>query len=180
MLYLYERNTASKLDFQEVSMYKKGDKVIILDYNGKPLDPAVVAEIEEVYGQDRVRLHLPDHACCMEFVDHFEKIDEETYEKLLHSVRKRDQTLAVDLQIDIRKFASKHPKKRKDEIFNVFNEDKRYVSVLNAYAGRVQMYGEDNISERFLYEYKDALRGLVRTRTFFHDLDDSIAVPSFN
>ena len=28
-------------------MYKKGDKVIILDYNGKPLIPKVVAEIEE-------------------------------------------------------------------------------------------------------------------------------------
>ena len=55
-------------------MYKKGDKVILLDYSGKPLDPAVVAEIEEVYGQDRVRLLLPDHACCLEFVDRFQKI----------------------------------------------------------------------------------------------------------
>ena len=161
-------------------MYKKGDKVIILDYSGKPLDPPVVAEIEEVYGDDRVRLLLPDHACCMEFVDRFEKIDNEKYEEILHSVRKREKALAVDLQLDIRKFASKHPRRRKDEIFNVFNQDKHYVSVLNAYAGRCQMYGEENISERFLYEYKDALAGIIRTRTFFHDLDESIPVPTFN
>ena len=161
-------------------MYKKGDKVIILDYSGKPLDPAVVAEIEEVYGDDRVRLLLPDHACCMEFVDRFEKIDNEKYEEILHSVRKREKAIAVDLQLDIRKFASKHPRRRKDEIFNVFNQDKHYVSVLNAYAGRCQMYGEENISERFLYEYKDALAGIIRTRTFFHDLDESIPVPNFN
>ena len=161
-------------------MYKKGDKVIILDYSGKPLDPAVVAEVEEVYGDDRVRLLLPDHACCMEFVDRFEKIDNEKYEEILHSVRKREKALAVDLQLDIRKFASKHPRRRKDEIFNVFNQDKHYVSVLNAYAGRCQMYGEENISERFLYEYKDALAGIIRTRTFFHDLDESIPVPTFN
>ena len=161
-------------------MYKKGDKVILLDYSGKPLDPAVVAEIEEVYGDDRVRLLLPDHACCMEFVDRFEKIDNEKYEEILHSVRKREKALAVDLQLDIRKFASKHPRRRKDEIFNVFNQDKHYVSVLNAYAGRCQMYGEENISERFLYEYKDALAGIIRTRTFFHDLDESIPVPNFN
>ena len=44
-------------------MYKKGDKVILLDYSGKPLDPPVVAEIEEVYKEDRVRLLGPDHAC---------------------------------------------------------------------------------------------------------------------
>ena len=161
-------------------MYKKGDKVILLDYSGKPLNPAVVAEIEEVYGDDRVRLLLPDHACCMEFVDRFEKIDNEKYEEILHNVRKREKALAVDLQLDIRKFASKHPRRRKDEIFNVFNQDKHYVSVLNAYAGRCQMYGEENISERFLYEYKDALAGIIRTRTFFHDLDESIPVPNFN
>ena len=161
-------------------MYKKGDKVIILDYSGKPLNPAVVAEIEEVCGPDRVRLHLPDNGCCLEFVDRFEKIDDEKYHELLHNVREREKTLAVDLQLDIRKFASKHPKKRKDEIINVFNMDKHYVSVLNAYAGRVQMYGEENINERFLYEYKDALRGIVRTRTFFHDLDEDIPIPTFN
>ena len=160
-------------------MYKKGDKVILLDYNGKPLDPPVVAEIEEVYKEDRVRLLLPDHACCLEFVDRFKKIDEDKYEELLHNVRKREKALAVDLQLDIRKFASKHPRRRKDEIFNVFNQDKHYVSVLNAYAGRCQMYGEENISERFLYEYKDALAGLVRTRSFFHELDEDIPVPSF-
>ena len=160
-------------------MYKKGDKVILLDYSGKPLDPPVVAEIEEVYKEDRVRLLLPDHACCLEFVDRFKKIDEDKYEELLHNVRKREKALAVDLQLDIRKFASKHPRRRKDEIFNMFNQDKHYVSVLNAYAGRCQMYGEENISERFLYEYKDALAGLVRTRSFFHELDEDIPVPSF-
>ena len=160
-------------------MYKNGDKVILLDYSGKPLDPPVVAEIEEVYKEDRVRLLLPDHACCLEFVDRFKKIDDDKYEELLHNVRKREKALAVDLQLDIRKFASKHPRRRKDEIFNVFNQDKHYVSVLNAYAGRCQMYGEENISERFLYEYKDALAGLVRTRSFFHELDEDIPVPSF-
>ncbi len=161
-------------------MYKAGDKVIILDYNGKPLDPSVVAEVEDVYGPDRVRLHLPDNSCCLEFVDHFQKIDEKKYEELLHNVRSRERALAVDLQIDIRKFASKHPRRRKDEILNIFNQDKHYVSVLNAYAGRVQMYGEENISERFLYEYKDALAGLVRTRTFFHELDEDIPIPVFD
>ncbi|MBE5825331.1 MAG: hypothetical protein E7307_01720 [Butyrivibrio sp.] len=159
-------------------MYKKGDKVIILDYNGKPLDPAVVAEIEEVYGKDRVRLHLPDNACCLEFTDRFKKIDDKTYEELLHHVIAREKPAAVDLQIDIRKFANRHPRRRKDEIFNVFNQDKHYVSVLNAYAGRAQMYGEENISERFRYEYKDALAGIVRTRTFFHELDNDIPIPN--
>ena len=161
-------------------MYKKGDKVLILDYSGKPLDPAVVAEVEDVYGPDRVRLLLPDNGCCLEFVDRFQKIDDKKYEELLHSVKKRDKPPIVDLQLDIRKFASKHPRRRKDEIFTVFNQDKQYVSVLNAYAGRVQMYGEENISERFLYEYKDALAGLIRTRSFFHELDDSIPVPDYS
>ena len=55
-------------------MYKNGDKVIILDYNNKPLSPAVVAEVEDVYGPDRVRLRLPDNACCLEFTDRFQKI----------------------------------------------------------------------------------------------------------
>ena len=41
------------------------------------------------------------------------------------------------------------------------------------------MYGEENISERFLYEYKDALAGIIRTRSFFHELDENIPVPSF-
>ena len=70
-------------------MYKKGDKVIILDYNGKPLIPKVVAEIEEVYGEDRVRLHLPDNACCLEFVDHFEKIDRYNREERVSSICRR-------------------------------------------------------------------------------------------
>lgn len=158
-------------------MYKKGDKVIILDYNDKPLSPAVVAEVEEVYAPDRVRLRLPDNACCLEFTDRFRQIDEASYEKYLNSVRARETTLAVDLQMDIRKFATKHPRKRRDEILSVFNQDKHYVSVLNAYAGRVKMYGAENINERFLYEYRDALSGIVRTRSFFHELDESIPVP---
>ncbi|MCR5671356.1 MAG: hypothetical protein K6G10_10160 [Butyrivibrio sp.] len=159
-------------------MLKIGDKVIILDYNNKPLVPEVVAEVDDLYVQtDRVRLRLPDNACCMEFTDRLKKISEEKYEELLHNVRKREMTLAVDLQLDIRRFASKHPRRRKDEIFHMFNQDKHYVSVLNAYEGRVQMYGAENINERFLYEYKDALSGLVRTRSFFHELDDSIPVP---
>ncbi len=161
-------------------MYKKGDKVIILDYNGKPLVPQVVAAVEDVYGEDRVRLLLPDGACCLEFTDHFEKIDEETYETYLHAVHEREKELPVDLQINIRKFASKHPKRRKDEIIKKFDMDKRYVSIINAYMGRVRMYGKENINDRFLFEYKEALYGIVETRTFFHDLDDSIAIPSLD
>ncbi len=158
-------------------MYKKGDKVIILDYNGKPLIPKLVAEIEEVYGEDRVRLHLPDNACCLEFVNHFEKIDDKTYNEILNAVLEREKELPVDLQLDIRKFASKHPRRRKDEILKMFDQDKRYVSVLNAYRGRVNMYGKENINEHFLFEYNEALYGIVETRTFFHELDDSIPVP---
>ena len=160
-------------------MYSKGDKVIILDYNKKPLNPPVVAEIEDVIADDRVRLLLPDHACCLEFTNNFEKIDDEKYVELLNNVRHRERTVAVDLQLDIRKFASRHPRRRKDEIIRIFNQDKHYVSILNAYEGRVLMYGEENISERFLYEYKDALSGIVRTRTFFNELDPSIPVPDF-
>jgi hypothetical protein len=158
-------------------MYKKGDKVIILDYNGKPLIPQVVAEIEDVYGPDRVRIHLPDGACCLEFVDRFEKTDDETYEKVLHAVREREREHPIDLQIDIRKFAARHPRRRKDEIIKKFDQDKRYVSTINAYMGRVRMYGKENINERFLFEYKEALYGIVETRSFFHDLDDSIKSP---
>ena len=158
-------------------MYKKGDKVIILDYNGKPLVPQVVAEVEDVYGADRVRLLLPDGACCLEFVDHFEKIDEKTYDKYLHALKEREKPLPVDLQIDIRKFASKHPRRRKDEILKKFDQDKRYVSVINAYTGRVMMYGKENINDRFLWEYNEARYGIVETRTFFHELDDSIPIP---
>ena len=85
--------------------------------------------------------------------------------------------MPVDLQLDIRKFASKHPRRRKDEIIKMFDQDKRYVSILNAYMGRVMMYGKENINERFLFEYKEALFGIVETRTFFHELDDSIPIP---
>ncbi len=158
-------------------MYKKGDKVLILDYSGKPVVPKVVAEIEEVYGEDRVRLHLPDNGCCLEFVDRFEKIDEKTYDEILHAVYEREKELPTDLQLDVRKFASKHPRRRKDEIIKMFNQDKRYVSILNAYRGRVNMYGKENINERFLFEYNEALYGIVETRTFFHELDESIAIP---
>jgi hypothetical protein len=158
-------------------MYKKGDKVIILDYNGKPVIPKVVAEIEDVSGDDRVRLHLPDNGCCLEFVERFEKIDDETYDEILHTVHEREKELPVDLQLDIRKFASKHPRRRKDEIIKMFNQDKRYVSILNAYMGRVSMYGKENINERFLFEYNEALYGIVETRTFFHELDETIPVP---
>ena len=158
-------------------MYKKGDKVIILDYSGKPVVPKVVAEIEEVYGEDRVRLHLPDNGCCLEFVDRFEKIDEKTYDEILHAVHEREKELPTDLQLDVRKFASKHPRRRKDEIIKMFDQDKRYVSILNAYRGRVNMYGKENINERFLFEYNEALYGIVETRTFFHELDESIAIP---
>ncbi|SFC84202.1 hypothetical protein [Butyrivibrio sp. YAB3001] len=161
-------------------MYKKGDKVIILDYNGKPLVPHVVAEIEDVYGPDRVRLLLPDNACCLEFTDRFEPIDEETYDSYLHSVHEREKEIPVDLQIDIRKFASKHPRRRMDEIIKKFDLDKRYCSILNAYLGRVRMYGKENINERFLYEYNEALYGIIETRTFFHDLDPSIKIPDLN
>ena len=158
-------------------MYKKGDKVIILDYNDKPLIPHVVGEVEDVYGPDRVRLIMPDGAGCLEFTDRFEKIDEETYQKYLNDNDERERTLPVDLQIDIRKFASKHPRRRKDEILKQFDMDKRYVSIINAYMGREMMYGKENINERFLFEYKEALYGIVETRTFFHELDDSIPIP---
>ena len=161
-------------------MYNKGDKVIILDYNQKPIIPEVVAEIEDVYGEDRVRLLLPDGACCLEFTSNFEKIDDETYKRLLHSVHEREKEIPVDLQFDIRKFASRHPRRRKDEIIKKFDQDKRYVSILNAYNGRVSMYGKENINEHFLFEYQEALYGIVETRTFFHELDESIKIPEFN
>ena len=152
-------------------MYKKGDKVIILDYNQKPIVPNVVAVVEDVIKEDRVRLLMPDNGCCLE------KINDEKYEKILNAVKEREKELPVDLQIDIRKFASKHPRRRKDEILQMFEQDKKYVSILNAYMGRVMMYGKENINEHFLFEYKDAIYGIVKTRTFFHELDDSIAVP---
>jgi len=158
-------------------MYKKGDKVILLDYSGKPVVPNIVAVIEDVFGNDRVRLLLPDNGCCMEFVDRFEKIDEKKYDEILHSVKENEKNLPVDLQLDIRKFAAKHPRRRKDEILNMFDQDKRYISILQAYSGRVMMYGEENINEHFLYEYNDAVRGIIKTRSFFHELDESIPVP---
>jgi len=159
-------------------MYKKGDKVIILDYNGKPVVPNLVAVIEDVYDKERVRLQLPDNSCCMEFVERLKKIDDKKYDMILHSVMESEKDLPVDLQLDIRKFAAKHPRRRKDEIFNMFDQDKRYISILHAYAGRVMMYGKENINEHFLYEYNDAVRGIMRTRSFFHELDESISIPN--
>ncbi|MBR4669683.1 MAG: hypothetical protein IKO84_03705 [Butyrivibrio sp.] len=158
-------------------MYKKGDKVIILDYNQKPIVPNVVAVVEDVIREDRLRLLMPDNGCCLEFTEHLKKIDDEKYEKILNAVKEREKELPVDLQLDIRKFAAKHPKRRKDEILQMFEQDKRYVSILNAYTGRVMMYGKENINDHFLFEYKDALYGIVKTRTFFHELDESIPVP---
>lgn len=158
-------------------MYKKGDKVIILDYNQKPVVPNVVAVVEDVIAEDRLRLLLPDNGCCLEFTNQLQKIDEKKYNSILESVKEREKELPVDLQIDIRRFASKHPRRRKDEIFHMFEQDKKYVSILNAYTGRVMMYGKENINEHFLYEYKDALYGIVKTRTFFHELDETIPIP---
>ncbi len=152
---------------------KKGDKVIILDYNNKPLVPHVVAEIEEVVDKKKVRLLLPDGACCYEYMTNFKKIDEDTYEKDLHAVREREKELPMDLSMDIRKFASDHPRLQRD-IYKNFQLDKQYVSILHAYAGRLKMYGHDNIPKRFLYDYEAAKEGIVKTRSFFHDLDESI------
>lgn len=159
-------------------MYKQGDKVILVDSNGNPIVPELVAVVEEVYDNDRVRLILPDNGGCLEFTYDLKKITEDEYNEYFKNVKKREETLAVDLQLDIRKFASKHPRRRKDEILHMFNQDKHFVSILNAYEGRCQMYGEENINERFLYEYRDARSGLVRTRSFFHELDESIPVPN--
>ena len=75
-------------------MYKKGDKVIILDYSGKPVVPNVVAVVEDVIADDRVRLLLPDNGCCMEFVDRFEKIDEKKYDELVLVNKEEDSELA--------------------------------------------------------------------------------------
>ena len=100
-------------------MYKKGDKVIILDYNQKPVVPNVVAVVEDVIAEDRLRLLLPDNGCCLEFTNLLQKIDEKKYNSILESVKEREKELPVDLQIDIRRFASKHPRRRKDEIFHM-------------------------------------------------------------
>ena len=58
-------------------MYKIGDKVIILDYNQKPIVPNVVAVVEDVIREDRLRLLMPDNGCCLEFTEHLKKIDDE-------------------------------------------------------------------------------------------------------
>ncbi len=156
-----------------MAKFKPDDKVIILDYNGKPLMPQVVARIEEVYENGRYRLDLPDGAACFEYENHFQKIDEVTYEKYLHAVRQREQELPLDLKMDIRKFVAKRPRLRRD-IYRYYELDKKYVSIIHAYAGRIAMYGHDNIPEHFLWEFEDAKQGIVQTRAFFHDIDESI------
>ena len=156
-----------------MASYKVGDKVIILDYNGKPVVPQVVAEIEDIVSPTKVRLHLPDNACCYEYTDAFEKIDEETYNKYLKAVRRREQELPLDLRMDIRKFIANHPRLRRDILRN-YELDKRYISIIHAYAGRISMYGRENIPEKFLWEFENAKEGLVETRHFFHELDPEI------
>ncbi|WP_408069709.1 hypothetical protein [Butyrivibrio sp. JL13D10] len=156
-----------------MAKYKPDDKVIILDYNGKPLVPQVVARIEEVYGGGRYRLDLPDGAACFEYDNHFQKIDEETYKKYLQAVRDREQDLPLDLKIDIRKFVAKRPRLRR-EIYRNYELDKKYVSIIHAYAGRISMYGRENIPPQFLWEFEDAKNGITQTRAFFHDIDESI------
>ncbi|WP_026524533.1 MULTISPECIES: hypothetical protein [unclassified Butyrivibrio] len=156
-----------------MSKYKPGDKIIILDYNGKPLVPQVVAKIEEVYGDGRVRLDLPDGAACFEYEDHFKKVDDETYDKYLQAVHDREQELPLDLKMDIRKFVANRPRLRR-EILRNYELDKKYVSIIHAYAGRIQMYGRENIPPQFIWEFEDAKIGLTKTRSFFHDIDPSI------
>ena len=156
-----------------MTKYKPGDKIIILDYNNKPLVPQVVAKIEEVYSNGKVRLDLPDGACCFEYPEHFKKIDEDTYSKYLQAVRDREQDLPLDLKIDIRKFVAQRPRLRR-EIYRNYELDKKYVSIIHAYAGRISMYGRDNIPQQFLWEFEDAKQGIVQTRSFFHDIDESI------
>ncbi len=156
-----------------MASYKVGDKIIILDYNGKPLVPQVVAEIEDICGNGRYRLFLPDGAGCYEYENSFQKIDEETYNKYLKAVHRREQELPLDLRIDIRKFVASHPRLRRDILRN-YELDKKYISIIHAYAGRINMYGFENIPEKFLWEFETAKLGLVETRPFFHALDPSI------
>lgn len=153
--------------------YKPGDKVIVLDYNGKPQVPYVVAKIEDIVGPDRVRLFLPDHACCLEFLYRLQPIDEDTYEQCLKSTIRREKPLPSDLRMNITAFAAEHPG-RKDDIYSNFEFDKHYISVIHAYSGKVQMFGEDFISEDVEFEYQYAVQGLKKTRKFFHELDESI------
>ncbi len=153
--------------------YKQGDKIIILDYNGKPLVPQVVARIEEIYPDGKYRLDLPDGAACFEYAEHFQKIDEDTYTKYLKAVHEREQELPLDLKIDIRKFVAQRPRLRR-EIYRNYELDKKYVSIIHAYAGRISMYGRENIPDQFIWEFEDAKQGIIQTRSFFHDIDESI------
>jgi|GEM_PF-2787829 hypothetical protein len=159
--------------------YKVGDKIIILDYNNKPQVPHVVGEIIEIVNKNRYRLLLPDNACTYETPDRFKKISEDQYEKDLHKVHERERPLPVDLQINVTKFANQFPRLRKDILTN-YEKDKKYISLIHAYAGRCAMYGKDNVSEDFMLSYIEAIEGIKRTRKFFHDLDKSIELVEFN
>ncbi len=156
-----------------MASYKIGDKVILLDYNDKPIIPQVVAEIEDIVSNDRVRLRLPDGAGCYEYTDRFKKIDDETYNKFFEAVREREQDLPLDLKMDIRKVVANFPRLRREIIRN-FELDKKYVSIIHAYAGRISMYGYENIPQQFLWEFESAKEGIVMTRHFFHEIDPKI------
>ncbi len=156
-----------------MASYKVGDKVILLDNNDKPLVPQVVAEIEDILDNNMVRLHLPDGAGCYEFTNRFRKIDEETYHKYLDAVRQREQELPLDLKMDIRKVVASHPRLRRDILRN-YELDKKYISIIHAYAGRISMYGRENIPSQFLWEFESAKEGIVQTRQFFHEIDPKI------
>ncbi|MCR5102685.1 MAG: hypothetical protein K6B41_15160 [Butyrivibrio sp.] len=152
---------------------KVGDKVIILDYNGKPQVPHVVAEIEEIISKTRVRLYLPDKGGCYESPKRLGLISEEQYKEDLEKVHERERPVPKDLQLNIQKFAGQHHRLKKD-IYKNYTLDKQYISVIHAYAGRVAMYGQENISEEFMLKYIEALEGIKRTRKFFHDMDPKI------
>ena len=156
-----------------MASYKIGDKVIILDYNNKPLVPQVVAEIEDICGDGRYRLHLPDGAGCYEYDTNFSSIDDENYYKYLSAVRNREQELPMDLKMDIRKVVARFPRLRRDILRN-YELDKKFVSIIHAYAGRISMYGRENIPSQFLWEFEGAKEGIVATRHFFHEIDPSI------
>ena len=36
------------------------------------------------------------------------------------------------------------------------------------------MYGRENIPDQFIWEFEDAKQGIIQTRSFFHDIDESI------
>ena len=89
------------------------------------------------------------------------------------SVIRREKPLPSDLRMNIAAFAAEHPG-RKDDIYSNFEFDKHFISVIHSYSGKVQMFGEDFISEDVEFEYQYAVQGLKKTRKFFHELDESI------